>query len=84
MLQESIWGNRKKLKRNYYSELFAKYKDNRENTWKIINEIISDTENKRKNLSEKLIINNTTVVEKQELLKTLISTLQTLAPQSRI
>ena len=34
---------------------------------KIINEIIGNTKNKRKDLPENVIINNTTVVEKQEI-----------------
>ena len=35
--------------------------------WKILNEIISNTKNKWKDLSEKLVINNTTVAEKQKV-----------------
>ena len=35
--------------------------------WKMLNEIISNTKNKWKDLSEKLVINNTTVAEKQEV-----------------
>ena len=57
----------KKSKRTYYSELFEKYKNDIKITWKIINEIISNTKNKRKELPEKLVINNTTNVEKQEI-----------------
>ena len=57
----------KKSKRTYYSELFEKYKNHVKITWKIINEIISNTKNKRKELPEKLVINNTTNVEKQEI-----------------
>ena len=34
---------------------------------KIINEIIGNTKNKRKDLPENVVINNTTVVEKQEI-----------------
>ena len=60
---------RKKSKIPYHSELFAKYKNDIKNTCKIINEIISNTKNKRKDLSEKLVINNTTVVEDQVLYK---------------
>ena len=41
---------RKKSIRTYYSELFAKYKNEIKNTWKIINEIISNTKNKQKDL----------------------------------
>ena len=37
------------------------------NTWKITNEIISNTKNKRKDIPEKLVINTTAVVEKQEI-----------------
>ena len=40
-------------------------------TWKIINEIISNTKNKRKDLPEKLVIYNTTVAEKQEIAENL-------------
>ena len=59
------------MRRSYYSELFAKYKIDIKNTCKIINEIVSDTKNKRKDLPEKLVINNTTVVEKQEIAENL-------------
>ena len=65
---------RKKSKRNYYSELSAKYKNDVKNAWKMINEITS-TKNKREDLPEKLVINNTTVVKNKKLLKILISTL---------
>ena len=33
----------------------------------MVNEIISNTKNKQKDLPEKLVINNTTVIEKQEI-----------------
>ena len=66
---------RKKSKRNYYSELSAKYKNDVKNAWKMINEITSNTKNKREDLPEKLVINNTTVVKNKKLLKILISTL---------
>ena len=46
---------RKKSKRTYYSELFAKYKNDIKNTWKIINEIISNTKNKGKISQKKLL-----------------------------
>ena len=36
-----------------------------------MNKTISNTKNKRKNLPEKLVINNTTVIEKQEVAKNL-------------
>ena len=58
---------RKKSKRTCYSELFAKYKNDIKNTWKIINETISNTKNKRKDLPKKFVINNTALVEKQEI-----------------
>ena len=45
---------RKKSKRTYYSELFAKYKNDIKNTLNIINEIISNTKNDRKDLPETL------------------------------
>ena len=38
---------RKKSKQTYYSQLFAKYKKDIKNTCKIINEIISNTNNKQ-------------------------------------
>ena len=57
----------KKLNRTYYSELFARCKKDIKNTWKVVNEVICNTKNKRKDLSEKFVINNTTVVEKQEI-----------------
>ena len=63
--------SQKNQKRTYYSELFTKYKNYIKNTWKIINEIISNTKNKRKDLPEKLVTNNTTVVEKQEIAENL-------------
>ena len=47
-----------------------------------MSKITSNTKNKRKDLPEKLLLNNTTVVEIKKLLKILISTLQTLAPTS--
>ena len=76
---------RKNSKRSYYSKLFAKYKNDIKITWKIINEMIINTKNKRRDLPGKLVINNTTVVEKEEnLLKILIGTLQTLAPISHL
>ena len=58
---------RNKWKRIYYCEIFAKYKNDIKNAWKFINEIISNTKNKWKDLPEKLVINNTTVIEKQEI-----------------
>ena len=57
----------KKSKITHYSELFAKYRNDIKSTWKIINDIISNTKNKQKDLPEKLVINNTTVVAKQEI-----------------
>ena len=60
---------RKKSERTYYSELFAKSKNNIKNNWKIINEVISNTKIKRKDLPEKLV--NTTVVEKQAIAENL-------------
>ena len=42
-------------------------KNDIKNTWKFIKEITSNTKNKRKDLPEKSAINNTTVVEKQEI-----------------
>ena len=63
-LSEAI---RKKSKQTHYSQLFTKYKKDIKNTWKIINEIISNTNNKQIDLPEKLVINNTTAVEKQEI-----------------
>ena len=68
------------MKRTYYSELFAKYKNDIKNTWKIINEIISNTKNKRKDLPEKLVINNTTVVEKQEIAENLNKYFTNISP----
>ena len=58
---------RKKSKRTYYSELLKNIKIDIKNTWKFIKEITSNTKNKRKDLPEKSVINNTTVVEKQEI-----------------
>ena len=58
---------RKKSKRTCCSELFAKYKNDIKNTWKIINKTISNTKNEQKDLPEKLVINNTALVEKQEI-----------------
>ena len=62
---------RKESKRTYYTELFSEHKNDIKNTWKIINEIISNKKNKRKDLPGKLVINNTTVVEKQEIAENL-------------
>ena len=42
-------------------------KNDIKNTWKFIKEITSNTKNKRKDLQEKIVINNTTVVEKKEI-----------------
>ena len=58
---------RKNLKRTYYSELLKNIKNDIKNTWKFIKEITSNTKNKRKDLQEKIVINNTTVVEKKEI-----------------
>ena len=58
---------KKKSKRTCCSELFAKYKNDIKNTWKIINKTISNTKNEQKDLPEKLVINNTALVEKQEI-----------------
>ena len=58
---------RKNSKRTYYSELLKNIKNDIKNTWKFIKEITSNTKNKRKDLPEKSVINNTTVVEKQEI-----------------
>ena len=55
------------MKRTYYSELFARYKKDIKNTWKVVNEVICNTKNKRKDLPEKFVINNTTAAEKQEI-----------------
>ena len=40
-------------------------------TWKIIMEVVCSTKNKLKDLPEKLVINNATVVEKQEIAENL-------------
>ena len=58
---------RKKFKRAYYFDLFAKYK----NDIKVINEVIRNKKYKRKYLLEKLVINNTTAVEKQDIAENL-------------
>ena len=58
---------RKKSKRTYYSELLKNIKNDIKNTWKFIKEITSNTKNKRKDLPEKSVINNTTVIKKQEI-----------------
>ena len=62
---------RKKSKITHYSKLFAKYRNDIKSTWKIINDIISNTKNKQKDLPEKLVINNTTVIAKQEIAENL-------------
>ena len=55
--------NRKELiTLNYLQNKKNRYK----NTQKIINELISNTENKLKDLPEKSVINNSTILEKQE------------------
>ena len=71
---------RKNSKRFYYAELFAKYEKDIKNTWKIIREIISNTKNKRKDLTEKLVINNTTVVEKEEIAENLSKYFTNIGP----
>ena len=58
---------RKNSKRTYYSELLKNIKNDIKNTWKFIKEITSNTKNKRKDLPEKSVINNTTVIKKQEI-----------------
>ena len=70
---------RKKSKRTYYSELLKNIKNDIKNTWKFIKEITSNTKNKRKDLPEKSVINNTTVIKKQEIALQKIA-YQTLAP----
>ena len=57
-------------------------KNDIKNAWKIINEIISNTKNKQKDLPEKLVINNTTVVEKQELAENLNKHFTNIGPGS--
>ena len=65
---------RKNSRRFYYAELFAKYENDIKNTWKIIREIISNT----------LVINNTTVVEKEEIAENLNKYFTNIGPkQSR-
>ena len=55
--------NRKELiTLNYLQNKKNRYK----NTQKILNELISNTKNKRKDLPEKSVINNSTILEKQE------------------
>ena len=71
---------RKESKRTYYSELFSKHINDIKNTWKIINEIISNKKNKRKDLSGKLVINDTTVAEKQEIAENLTKYFTNIAP----
>ena len=70
---------RKNSKRTYYSELLKNIKNDIKNTWKFIKEITSNTKNKRKDLPEKSVINNTTVIKKQEIALQKIA-YQTLAP----
>ena len=72
---------RKNSRRFYYAELFAKYENDIKNTWKIIREIISNTKNKRKDLTEKLVINNTTVVEKEEIAENLNKYFTNIGPK---
>lgn len=64
---------KKKSKRTYYSQLFAKYKSDIIFFWKIVNEVTGITKNKTKYLQEKLLINNAAIVGGKKLLKTLIS-----------
>ena len=54
---------RKKSKRTYSSDLFAKYKNNMKNILEIMNEIIGNTKN--------TVINNATVAQKQEIVENL-------------
>ena len=75
---------RKKSKRTYYSELFPKYKNDIKYNWKIINEVIRNTKSARKDLPEKLVINNTIVVEKQEIAEDLNKYFYKHWPQQRI
>ena len=75
---------RKESKRTYYSELISEHKNDIKNTWKIINEIISNKKNKRKDLPGKLVIYNTTVVEKQEIAENLNQYFTNIVPQPRI
>ena len=49
--------------------------------WKMLNEIISNTKNKWKDLSEKLVINNTTVAEKQEVSENLNKYFTNIGPK---
>ena len=51
------------MKKDYYSELSARYNNVIRNTWEIINEVIDNTKNKRIDLPEILLINNNAVVE---------------------
>ena len=54
---------RKKSKRTYSSDLFAKYKNDMKNILEIMNEIIGNTKN--------TVINNATVAQKQEIVENL-------------
>ena len=58
---------RKKSKRNYYSESFANYKDDIKNNWKIICHWQHEKETEES--LRKNSYNNTTVVEKQEVVE---------------
>ena len=71
---------KKNLKRTYYSELFEKYKNDIENSLKVKNEISRNMKNKQKYLPEKLFINNTIVVRKQEIAENLNKYFTNISP----
>ena len=68
------------LRQSEKTRLFAKYKHDIKNTWKITNEIISNTKDGRKDLPEKIVINITTVVEKQEIAENLNKYFTNISP----
>ena len=72
--------NRKKIQKNLLRELFPKYKNDVKNTWNIINEVIGNTKNKQKDIPEKIVINNATVRETQEIAKNLNKYFTNISP----
>ena len=64
---EVIYNTYKNLLEDLFGNLFTKYKNDIKNTWKNIGELISNTKNKRKDIPQELVINNATVVAKQEI-----------------
>ena len=53
-----------KSKKNYYSKLISKYKNNLKNTWSVIKEVIGKTKIRSSNLPRRLVLNGIETYDK--------------------